>query len=124
MSRYRFEPSSGVSGRYRDTLTGRFVPAATVRRELDRYLDASDDAARALARALRNREVSLADWELGMRRLIKNTHLNAVALERGGWANMTPADYGRAVCRRAIIVVSPRGVHILRCGRARPGPRI
>ena len=96
MSRYRFEPSSGVSGRYRDTLTGRFVPSATVRRELDRYLDASDDAARALARALRNREVSLADWELGMRRLIKNTHLNAVALERGGWANMRPQDYGRA----------------------------
>ena len=63
MSRYRFEPSSSVSGRYRDTLTGRFVPSATVRRELDRYLDASDDAARALARALRNREVSLADWE-------------------------------------------------------------
>ena len=96
MSRYRFEPSSGVSGRYRDTLTGRFVPSATVRRELDRYLDASDDAARALARALRNREVSRADWELGMRRLIKNTHLNAVALERGGWANMRPQDYGRA----------------------------
>lgn len=96
MSRYRFEPSSGVSGRYRDTLTGRFVSSATVRRELDRYLDASDDAARALARALRNREVSLADWELGMRRLIKNTHLNAIALERGGWANMRPQDYGRA----------------------------
>ena len=96
MSRYRFEPSSGVSGRYRDTLTGRFVPSATVRRELDRYLDASDDAARALARALRNREVSLADWELGMRRQIKNVHLNAVALERGGWQNLTPRDYGRA----------------------------
>lgn len=96
MSRYRFEPSSGVSGRYRDTLTGRFVPSATVRRELDRYLDASDDAARVLARALRNREVSLADWELGMRRLIKNTHLNAIALERGGWSNLTPRDYGRA----------------------------
>ena len=96
MSRYLFEPSSGVSGRYRDTLTGRYVPSATVRRELDRYLDASDDAARALARALRNREVSLADWELGMRRQIKNVHLNAVALERGGWQNLTPRDYGRA----------------------------
>jgi len=96
MPKYQWEPTAGVSGRYRDTETGRFIKSASVRAELDRYLDASDDAARALARALRNREVSLADWELGMRRLIKNTHLNAIALERGGWANMRPQDYGRA----------------------------
>ena len=31
-----------------------------------------------------------------MRRHIKNTHLNAIAMERGGWANMTPSDFGRA----------------------------
>ena len=96
MTRYRWEPDAGVSGRYRDTRTGRFVPAATVRRELDTYIDASDDAARALTKALRNRELSLADWELAMRREIKRTHLNAIALERGGWGNMRPADYGRA----------------------------
>lgn len=96
MSRYRWEPDAGVSGRYRDTRTGRFVPAATVRRELDVYIDASDDAARALTKALRNRELSLADWELAMRREIKRTHLNAIALERGGWSNLRPADFGRA----------------------------
>jgi hypothetical protein len=60
-----------------------------------RYLDTADPA-KALAEALRGRQVSLADWEVGMRRVVKNTHLNAIALERGGWANMTPADYGRA----------------------------
>ena len=95
MSRYRWEPDAGISGRYRDTRTGRFVPAATVRRELDVYIDASDDAARALTKALRNRELSLADWELAMRREIKRTHLNAIALERGGWSNLRPADFGR-----------------------------
>jgi hypothetical protein len=92
---YRWEPTAGVSGRYRDTSTGRYVQGATVRRELDRYLDTADPA-KALAEALRGRQVSLADWEVGMRRVVKNTHLNAIALERGGWANMTPADYGRA----------------------------
>jgi hypothetical protein len=66
-----------------------------VRRELDRYLDTADPA-KALAEALRGRQVSVADWEVAMRRHVKNTHLNAIALERGGWANMTPADYGRA----------------------------
>ena len=91
---YRWEPSAGVSGRYRDVTTGRFVPGAQVRRELDRYLDAADPA-KALAEALRGRQLSVADWEVAMRRHVKNTHLNAIALERGGWANVTPADYGR-----------------------------
>ena len=91
---YRWEPTVGVSGRYRDE-RGRFVASSTVRRELDRYLDTADPA-KALAEALRGRQLSLADWEVGMRRVVKNTHLNAIALERGGWANMTPADYGRA----------------------------
>ena len=96
MSRYTWTPDAGASGRYRDTETGRFIKSATVRRELDTYLDNSDTAARSLAQALRNREISLADWELGMRRHIKNVHLNAIATERGGYANMRPQDYGRA----------------------------
>ncbi len=91
---YRWDPSAGASGRYRDTSTGRYTAGATVRRELDHYLDA-DDPAKALAEALRGRSLSLADWELGMRRIIKSTHINAVALERGGYNNMTPSDFGR-----------------------------
>lgn len=92
---YRWEPTAGATGRYRDTGSGRFVSGASVRRELDRYLDTGDPA-KALAEALRGRSISLADWELAMRRHVKNTHLNAIALERGGWANMRPSDYGRA----------------------------
>ena len=91
---YRWEPTAGVSGRYRDE-RGRFVASSTVRRELDRYLDTADPA-KALAEALRGRQVSLADWEVGMRRVVKNTHLNAIALERGGYANLPHSDYGRA----------------------------
>ena len=90
---YRWEPNAGVSGRYRDE-RGRFVASSTVRRELDRYLDTADPA-KALAEALRGRQVSLADWEVAMRRHVKNTQLNAVAMERGGYANMTPSDFGR-----------------------------
>jgi hypothetical protein len=91
---YRWEPNAGVSGRYRDE-RGRFVASSTVRRELDRYLDTADPA-KALAEALRGRQVSLADAEIAFRRMIKNTHLNAVALERGGWSNLTPRDFGLA----------------------------
>jgi hypothetical protein len=62
---------------------------------LDRYLDAADPA-KALAEALRGRAVSLADWELGMRRHVKNVTINAISLERGGYANVRPSDWGRA----------------------------
>ena len=92
---YRWQPNAGASGRYQDAATGRFVSATAVRRELDRYLD-TDDPAKALAEALRGRQVSLADAEIAFRRMIKNTHLNAVALERGGWSNLTPRDFGLA----------------------------
>jgi hypothetical protein len=96
MSRYQWNPSAGVSGRYRDTRTGRFVAGRVVRGELDAYLSASDDVVAALAGQLRDRAISLADWELAMRAEIRRTHLNAIALERGGWANMRPSDFGRA----------------------------
>jgi hypothetical protein len=95
MSRYQWVPGTGAAGRYRDMTTGRFVAGAVVRRELDGYLAGSSSVAKSLAEALRGRQVSLADWELAMRRHIKSVNLNAVALERGGWANMRPSDYGR-----------------------------
>lgn len=98
MSRYKWEPGTNERvGRYRDTATGRFVSQAVVREELDRTLDrASSEIAGALAEALRNRQISVADWEVRMMQHIKDVHLNAIALERGGWANMTAQDYGRA----------------------------
>ena len=96
MPRYRWEPTAGVSGRYRDTKTGRFLANKAVRADLDAFIGVSDDAVATLADALRSRTISLADWELAMRKEIKKAHLNAIALERGGWANMRPSDYGRA----------------------------
>jgi hypothetical protein len=51
---YRWEPNAGVSGRYRDTSTGRFVASSTVRRELDqvsRYRRPRKGAGRGVARA-------------------------------------------------------------------------
>lgn len=91
---YRWEPREGAAGRYRDTRTGRYASGATVRRELDAYLDNSDTAARSLAEALRGRQVSLADAEIAFRRMIKNTHINSAVMARGGYANMTPRDWG------------------------------
>ena len=85
-----------VTGRYRDTRTGRFVSPAIVRVELDQYLAKATDPVGALAEQLREGQININDWHTAMRREIKNTHLNAAANAVGGFDNMTPADYGRA----------------------------
>jgi hypothetical protein len=86
----------GAAGGYRNTRTGRMVEGEAVRRVLDSYLAVHDRTARALAEQLRGGGISLAQWELQMRRNIRHIHLNAIALERGGWSQMTMADFMRA----------------------------
>lgn len=93
---YVWVPGVGANGRYRDVATGRFVKGSAVRSAMDAYLDKSDDAAGAASQALRDGKISLADWQTAMMRQIKIAHMNAAATAVGGYANMTPSDYGRA----------------------------
>lgn len=90
--RFRYEARND---RYRDTKTGRYLPRRAVREAVDGALDRGALDARGLADALRTRKLSIGDWELSMRRLIKNGHLAAAAAARGGWGRLSPADYGR-----------------------------
>ena len=97
MGKFIWEPDAAPGGRYRDKSTGRFVKPEVVRGELDSILENSNkDTTQVLAEQLRNRELSVQDWQLEMRAHIKEVHINSIALERGGFQNMTPADYGRA----------------------------
>lgn len=75
---------------------GRFVSRLAVRNALDEALAANTGRVRALTEALRDGRLSIADWQLQMAREIKNAHLYSAAAAKGGWQNMTPADYGRA----------------------------
>ncbi len=74
---------------------GRFVSNAAVRAELDKALRDSQLRMRTFSGQLQSGKLSLADWQVGMMKEIKNTHLASAALAKGGWAQMTPADYGR-----------------------------
>lgn len=96
MPKFRWQPTAGATGRYQDKATGRFVSADAVRAELDTFLDGATDPSKALAGQLKDGSLSVNDWETGMRRVVKNTHLASIAEERGGWENMTQSDYGRA----------------------------
>lgn len=95
-NRYIWEENSGVTGRYRDRVTGLYVKGSTVRRELDAYLDKKNEPAVALSIALQEGKISVADWQTGMMDITKKVHVNAVAVSVGGAENMTPTDRGRA----------------------------
>lgn len=82
-----------TAGRYVNA-RGQFVPRQAVRRAIDAAIDNTAKQMRATSEGLRNGTVTLDEWHLQMRTHIKNTHLWNRAAARGGWAQMTPKDYG------------------------------
>ena len=93
---YTYDPRlGGGTGRYRNE-AGRIISNGAARVALDQTLANAADPMVALFDQLSNGLISLADFQSAGMTAIKNTHLSAIALERGGWENMTQADYGRA----------------------------
>lgn len=90
-SAYRYNPAAH---RYIAS-NGRFVPDSMVRAELDKALQASQKRMRTYSNKLRDGKMTVAEWQTGMMQEIKSTHLNSAALSKGGWGQMTQADYGR-----------------------------
>lgn len=74
---------------------GRFVSRAEIRAALDKALDQERIWTRVLAQDFRLGRITLMQWRQEMRDVIKNVHLFSAALARGGWAQLTQADYGR-----------------------------
>lgn len=91
-SRFRY---NAAAGRYVDK-AGRFVAQAAVREALDAAITAQSRLMAKLAGDLRSGRISRKRWLLEMRQAVKSVHLTSAALAKGGWAQMAPADYGRA----------------------------
>lgn len=90
-SRYRW---NATARRYVDA-RGRFVSSRVVRLELDAALQRATIRIRVLALQLRDGAITLPEWEIGMRGLAKEVHVYSATAARGGFAQMTPAEYGR-----------------------------
>lgn len=84
---------SGAGG-YRGA-NGRIITSAAVRAELDIAIDRSQLDTRQLSLSLQQGKIDLAEWQLAMRRTIKNAHITAAVSQRGGWDQMTQSDWGR-----------------------------
>lgn len=79
--------------RYRDD-SGKFVSRAAVQEGLENIMDQSALNMNALTQQLIDGKISLASWQSGMLQEIKSVNVAASALANGGWAQMTPSDWG------------------------------
>lgn len=86
---------NATAKRYVDTSTGRFVGNAQIRNALDTAISKAKTEIASLGEDLRSGRITLEDWQVAMREQIKAQHLSSAALARGGFAQMTQADYGR-----------------------------
>jgi hypothetical protein len=80
--------------RYRDRL-GRFVSRVEVRSALDIAIDNAQVRMLARAEDFRAGRISLELWRADTAVSLKQIHLYSAAVARGGWGQMTPADFGR-----------------------------
>jgi hypothetical protein len=81
--------------RYRDA-RGHLVSNLSVRREIDRQIARHEREIASLSEQLRSGSIGLEEWRLSMRERVKAIHVSHAAASKGGWAQMSPADYGRA----------------------------
>jgi hypothetical protein len=73
---------------------GQFVPRAQIRQALDTAIAQEATHMQGMLVALRVGTLSLDGWLLGMRESVKLVHLWSAAAARGGWAQLSQADYG------------------------------
>jgi hypothetical protein len=81
------------SRRYRNADSRRFVSRAAVRASLDTVLDVQMERARSLSADLVAGNVTLSEWRSEMVTALKISHLEGAAVARGGWLQLTQADY-------------------------------
>lgn len=93
---YQWDPAIA---RFRDPVTGRYITRDAVRKVLDELIVKSQARITVASNALRSGAMDITTWEAAMRAEIKSSHLASLALSRGGWNQLTSADFGRAGAR-------------------------
>lgn len=82
------------AGRY-ISKSGRFVSQVQVRNALDSFITTTTGQMNALGQSLVRADITLAEFQTSMMALSKQANLAGAALERGGWYQMSQADFGR-----------------------------
>lgn len=82
------------ASRYINASTGRFVSGQEVRDALEGVVTQANRNITALSEQLQAGSVTLAEWQARMTSELRNLHGASAAAARGGWAQMSPADWG------------------------------
>lgn len=91
-SAYRFDEASQ---RYRLIRTGHYVARQEIKRMLLSVVDGTKADLRRLAARMAEGSINIGQWQRETAATLKSLHLAAHAAARGGFGNLTPADYGR-----------------------------
>jgi hypothetical protein len=86
---------NAASARFYDRATGRYVSRDTMRLALDDIIADAEREVRAASEQLRAGSIDLAQWQRTLRDVVKETMLDAESVARGGWNQLTQADFGR-----------------------------
>lgn len=96
--RLEFVWNAGAA-RYRSAATGQFVSRQYVQRALEARFAESAYRMRLYTDAMVLGDAPLDVWREAMAVEVRRAHLQATALGRGGWAQVTPSDWGSAGAR-------------------------
>jgi len=75
--------------------TGESVEDRVVRSALDEAIKEAQEEVAELTVRLQEGELSLAEWQQSMARSVKDAHLNAGSLVKGGFDNLDQRDFGQ-----------------------------
>ena len=81
-------------GAYRNLSTGRIVPRSQIITELENVAKVSRANMRSLSERLIAKQITIAEWQTRMAAEIKTVHVTQAAAAKGGWAQMSQADWG------------------------------
>src|SRR6266576_7282598 len=81
--------------RYREEDTGRELGERELRPLRERFLRQVTDRTLVVTGQLANRQITLEEWEIEMRRVVKDAFGTTYLLSRGGRNVMTQSDWGR-----------------------------
>lgn len=73
---------------------GRFITQRALIADLERVTAGAQAEILNISRQLQAGEISLAQWQLGMRDQMKAIHTTQGAIAKGGWAQMSQSDWG------------------------------
>lgn len=74
---------------------GRFISWGRVRNVMYETQASAENEVRALGIQLQLREITLEEFERQLRRMVKDAHVASMAIARGGWRAIGPADRSR-----------------------------